>query len=170
MADFSPPRQKRGKGFHKNKKLSTRVDLTPMVDLGFLLITFFIFTTSMSDPKTLKLILPDDKTRIPNKIEDEAVLQLVLGKEDEIFYYYGDDLQNLHPTFYGRRLRDIIIEKRKTVEQRFGSPKEFMLIIKPTSESTIKNFVSVLDEVLINEVAKYVITEPTVTEIEMINQ
>jgi biopolymer transport protein ExbD len=170
MADFTPPAQKRGKGIRKSKKLSTRVDLTPMVDLGFLLITFFIFTTSMSDPKSMKLILPDDRAEVPVKIQQGAVLQLVLGEKDKIFYYYGDDIQNLKPTYYGSKVRDIIIEKRKDVEQRYGSAKEFMMIIKPMPGSTIKNFVSILDEVLINQVAKYVITEPSVTDIESVNR
>src|SRR6202000_2642174 len=84
---------KKGPGVKKSKKLSTRVDLTPMVDLGFLLITFFIFTTTMSEPRALKLFLPkaaDPKDSIP--VKRSAVITLMPGKNNLVYYYEGDDI------------------------------------------------------------------------------
>ena len=73
---------KKGPGVKKAKKLSTRVDMTPMVDLGFLLITFFIFTTTMSTPTTMALNVPK-KSEEKNQIEVKAsnALTILLGKD-----------------------------------------------------------------------------------------
>lgn len=161
MADFSPPTQSHGKGKRKAKKLSTRVDLTPMVDLGFLLITFFIFTTSMTEPKSLKLAMPDDRpTTKPTTTAKSATLQLLLDTNDQVWYFHGDDLNTIQKTSYGNELRKIIIDKKKSVRQILGNENEMMLVIKPTKSSSLKNIVDIMDEVLINQLKHYVITEP----------
>jgi biopolymer transport protein ExbD len=79
---------KKGPGVKKSKKLSTRVDLTPMVDLGFLLITFFVFTTTMSKPTFMGMNEPkDDKNPDAQlKVKESAVMTLLLGKSDKVYY------------------------------------------------------------------------------------
>ena len=145
---------KKGPGVKKAKKLSTRVDLTPMVDLGFLLITFFIFTTTMSQPTALKLILPKDTEKVEeqNKIKESAALTVILGNNNVIYYYEGTllpDGSNFKSTNY-RDIRGIIIDKKKRT-----NPEDFMVLIKPTDQSTYRNTVDLLDEMTINEVKRY---------------
>jgi biopolymer transport protein ExbD len=160
MADFLPPTESLGKGKRRAKKLSTRVDLTPMVDLGFLLITFFIFTTSMTEPKSLKLVMPDDRpTPKPTTVPTSATLQLILDS-DQVWYYHGDELASIQKSSYGNELRKIIIDKKKSVRRILGNEDEMILVIKPMKRSLLKNIVDIMDEVLINQLKHYAITEP----------
>lgn len=84
----------------KPKKLSTRIDMTPMVDLGFLLITFFMLTTSMSKPQTMEIAMPS-KDKVPD--QDKTVLKaskavtIILGKENKVFYYEGAEKDGVAP-------------------------------------------------------------------------
>jgi len=125
---------KKGPGVKKGKKMSTRVDLTPMVDLGFLLITFFIFTTTMSQPTAMKLFLPKDvdKPEEQNKVKASAVLTIMLGKNDQVYYYEGDDPTKLQTSNY-KAIRDVIIDKKRRTD-----PKDFVVVLKPTVDATYK--------------------------------
>lgn len=153
----------------KRKKLSTRVDLTPMVDLGFLLITFFIFTTSMSDPKEMKLILPSDKKPgKPMKTPESKTLNIILPGNNKIATYNGFDIKNTKLiSGSDNSLRTIIIKKKKEIGDKFNDPDELIVLIKPTEEATYESIVNTLDEMTINEVKTYVFMEPSAEEINV---
>jgi len=157
---------KKGPGVKKGKKLSTRVDLTPMVDLGFLLITFFIFTTTMSQPTALKLFLPKDtdKPEEQNKVKASGALTIMLGKGDGVYYYEGEllpDGSNFKSSNF-KEIRQEIINKKKST-----NPQDFVVVIKPGPEATYKNTVDILDEMTINDVKRYAMVDIFDTEIQL---
>jgi len=85
----------------KPKKMSTRVDLTPMVDLGILLITFFLLTTTMIKPQTMELAMPakdQPKTnQNNNKIKESRAVTIILGKDNKVYYWEGMTLNGNKP-------------------------------------------------------------------------
>src|ERR1044071_7142519 len=92
MDTSSGSHHKKGPGVKKGKKLSTRIDLTPMVDLGFLLITFFMYTTTMSKPKTMEINMPNTEKIDPKdqtKIKESTAMTILLSKNHRVYYYEG---------------------------------------------------------------------------------
>ena len=139
-----------------SRKPMPRVDLTPMVDLGFLLITFFIITTSMIQPNAMKYNVPIDGDATTSA--ESKTLTLVLSNHNKIFYYHGNDSLNVHSTTF-INVRGIIAEKQTQVEKAFGDESETMILIKPTTLSRYKNIVDALDEMIINNVKRYMVVK-----------
>ncbi|MBL7762062.1 MAG: biopolymer transporter ExbD [Chitinophagaceae bacterium] len=182
---------KKGPGVKKAKKLSTRVDMTPMVDLGFLLITFFIFTTTMSTPSTMDLFMPKDtdKDEEQNKAKESGAMTIILGKDNAVYYYMGQllpDASNFTPSSFGK-IREEIIKKRKEVmaahvhdegckkiweknggDQKSCLDKDFVVVIKPTPDATYKNTVDILDEMAINGVKRFAMVDLFPDELKVV--
>lgn len=149
---------KKGPGVKKAKKASTRVDLTPMVDLGFLLITFFIFTTTMSQPTAMKLNLPKDtdKPEEQNKLKESGAFTMLLGKNNNVYYYEGQldpSASNLKSTTM-KKIRDEIIRKKRSTPE-----DDLMIVLKASDESTYKDVVDALDEMTINDIKRYALVD-----------
>lgn len=137
------------------------VDMTPMVDLGFLLITFFVFTTTFTTNQMMALKMPDKSNNpidIP-KLKYSNTLTLILGKNNRIFWHQKstNDLNSsiLTETNYGTTLSKLIVEKRKKAD----NPEYFTVIIHPADVSNYKNTVDVLDEMTIINQKIYVLAD-----------
>lgn len=166
MAEISSSTSRHKKGGQRSKKLSTRVDLTPMVDLGFLLITFFIFTTTMSESKAMRVIVPSDEPDgDPPKTAHSKTISLVLADDDKIYYYHGLDTKTVAATDYSASgIRSVLQQKIRAVDAASGRKGETTVLIKPTDGARYRNLVDILDEILINGVKKYVLLEATPEE------
>ena len=167
----------------RSKKMSTRVDLTPMVDLGFLLITFFMLTTTLAKPQIMALVMPEkDKIEEPEPVKESKVLTLMLGGDDKVYWYEGITKPTLDSTDYSAEgMRKVILNKMDKVKGQWGledyedfktkEPRKgsfINVIIKPTRDSRYKNLVDALDEMKICNVRYYVILDISDLELAFI--
>lgn len=167
MAEINSASQSKP-GVGKAKRLSTRVDLTPMVDLGFLLITFFVFTTAMSKPKVMDL--RDPVAGEPMLVTASATMTILLGKANQLYYYEGIlDAASVSSQFKSCSFKDIravILNKRNAVPGGDQPVSKLMYIIKAGKESTFKNMIDLLDEMAINGIYPGHYAEADLSEVE----
>ncbi len=160
----------------RGKNLSTKVDLTPMVDLGFLLITFFMVTTAWTTPHATDLRMPanGDSTNLGKK----AALTILLSKNDKTFYYNGNLGESIQDGSYGiagysirNGIGEIIRQKQQLMDKNYkGGKKEMMILIKPAADASYENVVSILDEMIINNVRRYAIVDISEEEKKLLVQ
>jgi len=176
----------------KQKKHSSRVDLTPMVDLGFLLITFFMLTTSMLKPQTMEISVPSkDKVQEEdqNKVKASQAVTILLGKDDKLYYYLGTQENGVDPevvptNYSSEGIRKMLFQKNFDVNKAVAELKKDqkkmdevdyknkltelrsvktapVIIIKAADDANYKNLVDILDEMNINNIARYAIVDIT---------
>ena len=177
----------------KQKKMTVRVDFTPMVDMNMLLITFFMLCTTLIKPQTMELNMPSNNKDITDEqksmVKASQAITLLLGDDDRLYYYEGEpnyqDYTSLKETDYSteglrafllsrnaeavRQVNELKKQKaelrlteedyaKKVAEIKSGKDTP-TIIIKATNESSYKNLVSALDEMLVCQIGKYVITD-----------
>jgi len=162
---------KKKHGKKRSKKMSTKVDLTPMVDLAFLLITFFMLTTTLNKPNAMELNMPK-KTQDKQvaKINEELLLNLILDKENSVWWYEGMTATDLKRTVFAseKGIRDIIYWKQNKLQKTYGSKDTMICIIKTTDDANYKGLVDALDEMEITNVKRYSIQDVQPIELEAI--
>lgn len=156
-----------------NQKISTKIDMTPMVDLGFLLITFFMLTTTLQKPSVMQLNMPAT-TELTGPIPASKTLAIIPAENNKIYYFRGD-LTNINTkiniTNYSKEgLRKVIIENKLAVEAMPKSKDKFVVVVMPLDKATYKNVVDLLDELAITGSDRYGIIEPTKQIMEKIKQ
>lgn len=173
MAEINTATTSDKPGVRRSKKLSTRVDLTPMVDLGFLLITFFIFTTTMSQPAVTDLFMPDDtKDAGPNNVGMSSALTVLPVAGNKVFYYHGDMEEALKTGAFGVTgysvkdgIGQVIRDKQIAMDRiKPGFRKDLTLMIKPDASSNYQNVVDIIDEVKINGLKHYALMDISAEE------
>ncbi len=149
------------KAVTKSHKLSTRVDLTPMVDLGFLLITFFIFTTAMAKPATMKLILPNDEdTTHPSLAPAEMTITFILGADRKIYFFDGNFNGNLQQSSRHENIIRLHTQRKaKEVQELSGDRHKTIVLIKVSDQAIYSDIVNALDEMVINGIKKYMLLD-----------
>ena len=111
------------KGGKRCTRKSTKVDLTPMVDLGFLLITFFVFTTTMSINTAMGMVTPKEEG--PNTpIAESTVITIIPSANGKLYYYEGFGEKAIFKTtdYSAAGLRKLLVDKKKRVEAN-GKPR-----------------------------------------------
>jgi biopolymer transport protein ExbD len=186
------------KGKHgkiRAKKNSTHIDMTPMVDLAFLLLTFFMLTTTFGKPKTMEINMPvKDPTNKPQEVNN-AITMLLTG-DDKAFWYYGElkPETKLTPTnFSSDGIRKLLLDYNKFAVEQIkdlraqaltnkmadttlkrlevdikGNKRSLMVLVKTDDKAKYKNVIDILDELNICMVGKYALVDLGQQEYDLI--
>jgi len=201
MAEVQSNEQESGKGGkHKKvraKKQSTHIDMTPMVDLAFLLLTFFMLTTTFGKPKTMEINMPVKPENEDNQTLVNNAVTILLSGDNKIWWYFGELKPEtaLTPTDYSPEgLRKLLLEKNAyavdkikqireqastnnladTTQKRMevevkGEKRSLMVLVKADDKAKYINVIDVLDELNICMVGKYALVDLTQKEFDLIN-
>lgn len=172
MAELTQSPANNGGGARTSKKLSTRVDLTAMVDLAFLLVTFFMLTTTLTKPRAMNLTMPDKTDTGGLSVAASRTITLCLGKNDQLVYYRGTIEKPIgEPRVIGYQktgLRHALLTSAKKIKDETG--KSMIVVVKPSIHSVYANMVNAIDELNITEAKTYAVTDISARDIDLLKQ
>jgi biopolymer transport protein ExbD len=144
-SDVGAPRQARhGNKLHKVKRrLSVRIDMTPMVDVVMLLITFFMLTTVFARPQTMEINMPPDDTAV--EVAESNLLTLRVSKTEQVFWNLG--VEPPQPVESGK-LRPLLVAK-------LAANPNLITLVKVDRESSYRSMVDIMDELNLANITRF---------------
>ncbi len=145
-ADIAQPKKERKGGTKKAKKMrrvGVRVDLTPMVDVVMLLITFFMLTTVFTTPQTMEINLPPDET--PVEVGESSLLTLRVMADGTIYWNMGIETPQ----------RIQFSELRPLLQERIASNPKLITLVKVQRDGTFNQMVDVMDELGLAKISRF---------------
>jgi len=179
MAEINNDAQDNPKRKHHkliSKKMSPRVDLTPMVDLAFLLIAFFMLTTSLQKSKAMEWDKRISSTK-PEPVPDCVVLNILVDTLDRVYTYGGTDINSMKLSSDNTKaglIKSIAakqVQVKKTCEHdKYGNARDVICLVKLLPGSRYQNMVDALDNINYLKISTYSIIDPTNEEIELVKK
>jgi biopolymer transport protein ExbD len=150
----------------RSKKSSTKIDMTPMVDLAFLLLTFFMLTTTFNKPQTMEITLPEkpkEEDKLP-EVNEKKVVTVILGDNDKVYWYHGITDPEVKVTdFSPNGIRKVLLTQNSQIPG-------MIILIKPSEESRYKNMVDILDEMNITNMQRYALVKITQEDKDLVKE
>jgi len=126
------------------RRVKVRIDMTPMVDIAFLLLIFYMVTTVFSQPTVVELSLPSKDAEVnPQPVAKSKLLMIFVDKNDSFYYQIGEDMDRPRMVEFAR-LADIIKEKTFSVE-------DLVLLLKVDQDASYTSLVKVIDQIQATE-------------------
>ena len=158
-------------GKRRAKKMSTRIDMTPMVDLAFLLLTFFMLTTTFAKPTVMQLTMPaTPKEEVDSGLTASRAMTIILGEGHRVHYFFGlhapqdktVPIPELKTTsFAPDGIRQVLLARQQ-------QPPGLVVLIKPSAESKYQDMIDVLDEMNITSQKKYALVKITQDDLNLL--
>jgi biopolymer transport protein ExbD len=167
MAEIQQGEAKGKGGKPQAKKMSTHIDMTPMVDLAFLLLTFFMLATTFSKPRAMEIAMPMEENQPQDapELDDQDAFTILLGENDKVVYYIGltDKAQPMISSLDPDGLRKELLKKKNE------RPK-LMVLIKPSPSANYKTVVDVFDEMNVTKMPRYAMLDITPAEQKLLDE
>ena len=145
----------------KTNHRSPSINMTPMVDLAFLLLTFFILTTVFYKPYVMQIRMPPNDTNVQQPINHKRVVTLILGGNDQIYWYKGLETTVEQTDFSSAGIRRVLLQLNSSI-------KDMVVLIKPSAKSRYQNLIDVLDEMTISSISRYYLVDITTDDINLV--
>lgn len=152
---------RKGSGSRQRKR-STRIDMTAMVDVAFLLLTFFILTTTLATPTALPVTKPTDDGPMA-EVKCSTVLEIYPGQNGKVHWYAGCDRSTISTTDFSEQ------GIRKVIREHLAMEPLLVITLKPTPDAKYAGMVDILDEMKITGASRYAIAPLAPEDIDMLS-